>query len=83
MWQGYQPMHQLIIDDILAPGMEQGVFRPADPAPTTGLLMTLYLGIGSTVDEQGSSLLTPCCFALSTRFVLDSSVARRQHAAAN
>jgi AcrR family transcriptional regulator len=59
MWQGYQPMHQLIIDDILVPGVEQGVFRAEDPAPIAGLLMTLYLGIGSTVDEEGRSLLTP------------------------
>jgi AcrR family transcriptional regulator len=59
MWQGYQPMYQLIIDDILAPGMEQGVFRQEDPAKTAGLLMTLYLGVGSTVDEQGRSWLTP------------------------
>ncbi len=59
MWQGYQPMHQLIIDDILVPGIEQGVFRPEEPAVTAGLLMTLYLGIGSTVDDQGKSLLAP------------------------
>ena len=59
MWQGYQPMHQLIIDDILAPGMAQGVFRQEDPARTAGLLMTLYLGIGSTVDDQGRSWLAP------------------------
>jgi AcrR family transcriptional regulator len=59
MWQGYQPMHQLIVDDILVLGMEQGVFRAEDPAATAGLLMTLYLGIGSTVDEEGRSRLTP------------------------
>jgi AcrR family transcriptional regulator len=59
MWQGYQPMHQLIIDDILVPGMAQGLFRQEDPARTAGLLMTLYLGIGSTVDDQGRSRLAP------------------------
>ena len=59
MWHGYQPMHQLIIDDILAPGMAHGVFRQVDPARTAGLLMTLYLGIGTTVDEQGKSQLAP------------------------
>ena len=59
MWQGYQPMHQLLIEDILAPGMAQGVFRQEDPARTAGLLMTLYLGIGSTVDEEGRSQLAP------------------------
>jgi AcrR family transcriptional regulator len=57
MRQGYQPMHQLIIDDILAPGMEHGAFRREDPTKMAGLLMTLYLGVGSTVDEQGRSWL--------------------------
>ena len=57
MAQGYQPMHQLIIADILTPGMAQGVFRPVDPAATAGLLMMLYLGIGSSVDERGRSRL--------------------------
>jgi AcrR family transcriptional regulator len=59
MGQGYQPMHQLLIDDILAPGMEQGAFRQEDPARMAGLLMTLYLGVGSTVDEKGRSQLAP------------------------
>ena len=59
MGQGYQPMHQLLIDDILAPGMEQGIFRQEDPARMAGLLMTLYLGVGSTVDEKGRSQLAP------------------------
>jgi AcrR family transcriptional regulator len=59
MWQGYQPMHQLIIDEILTPGAEEGVLGQEDPRATAGLLMTLYLGIGTTVDEEGRSWLTP------------------------
>jgi AcrR family transcriptional regulator len=59
MWEGYQPMHQLLIDDILVPGMELGLFRQFDPAATAGLLMTLYLGIGSAVDDEGRSQLAP------------------------
>jgi AcrR family transcriptional regulator len=59
MWQGYQPMHELIIDEILVPGEEQGVLRHEDPRAAAGLLMTIYLGIGSTVDEEGRSWLTP------------------------
>ncbi len=59
MWQGYQPMHQLLIADILVPGMDQGLFRQLDPAATAGLLMTLYLGIGSTVDDEGRAQLAP------------------------
>ena len=48
-------MYQLIINDILAPGIAQGIFRQADPSPAAGLLMMLYLGIGSSVDEEGKS----------------------------
>jgi AcrR family transcriptional regulator len=57
MWQGYQPMHQLLIAEILIPGMELGLFRQLDPAATAGLLMTLYLGIGSAVNDEGRSQL--------------------------
>jgi AcrR family transcriptional regulator len=68
MWQGYQAMHQLIINDILAPGVQLGLFRQLDPGATAGLLMTLYLGIGSTVDEEGKSHLAPEWIA---EFILD------------
>jgi AcrR family transcriptional regulator len=59
MWEGYQPMHQLLIDDVLVPGMDLGLFRQLDPAATAGLLMTFYLGIGSAVDDEGRSQLAP------------------------
>jgi AcrR family transcriptional regulator len=68
MAQGYQPMHQLLIEDILLPGMERGLFRQIDPGATAGLLMTLYLGIGSTVDEEGRARLVP---EWVSEFVLD------------
>jgi AcrR family transcriptional regulator len=68
MAQGYQPMHQLIAGEILVPGMEQGVFRRVDPDGAAGLLMTLYLGIGSTVDERGRARLSPAWIA---EFVMD------------
>ncbi|MGD8903995.1 MAG: TetR/AcrR family transcriptional regulator [Anaerolineae bacterium] len=57
MWQGYQPMHQLLITDILVPGMEIGLFRQLNPVATAALLMTLYLGIGSAVNDEGRSQL--------------------------
>jgi AcrR family transcriptional regulator len=68
MWQGYQAMHQLLIEEILTPGVEQGLFRPVDPGATAGLLMTLYLGIGTTVDDEGRSRLAPEWIA---GFILD------------
>jgi AcrR family transcriptional regulator len=51
--QIYQPMFQIINDDILIPGMQQGVFQSLDPVSTTLMIMTFYLGIGSTVNENG------------------------------
>jgi len=53
----YQPMFQLISADILLPGMQQGVFHSLDPASTTMMVMTFYLGIGATVDENGETPL--------------------------
>lgn len=59
MGEAYQPMHQLIAHEILAPGVEQGAFREVDLGSTAGLLMTLYLGVGTTVDEAGNPRLAP------------------------
>ena len=58
MYQAYTPMFQLVGREILAHGIQRGVFRPVDPAPTAGLLMTIYLGFGSTVDEGGRPALS-------------------------
>jgi len=53
MAQAYSPMFGLVAQEIVARGIEQGAFRPVDPAGMANLLMTLYLGTGSHVDEQG------------------------------
>lgn len=59
MAKAYQPMHRLLSQDILALGVELGVFREVDLGSTAALLMTLYLGIGTTVDEKGKTRLAP------------------------
>lgn len=59
MFEAYQPMFQLVADDILKTGMEQGLFRQAEPGPTAGLIMTIYLGTGSQVNEQGQQWFPP------------------------
>jgi AcrR family transcriptional regulator len=59
MYQAYQPMFQLVAQEILAPGIEQGVFRCVDVMATANLLMTLYLGTGSHVDEAGKVFMDP------------------------
>jgi AcrR family transcriptional regulator len=55
--QIYQPMFLLISDEILIPGMQRGIFQQLDPASTTLMIMTFYLGIGSIVDKNGDTSL--------------------------
>ena len=59
MYAAYQPMFALVRQDIVEAGVEQGVFRPVDLLDTTALLMTLYLGTCSQVDERGKPWLAP------------------------
>ena len=58
-FQAYQPMFQLVAEQILLPGMQQNIFRQAELGPTAILLMTIYLGTASQVDEQGRPWLDP------------------------
>ena len=50
----YTPMFNFVSQEILFPGIQQGLFRPVEPFPAAGFLMTIYLGFASTVDESGS-----------------------------
>lgn len=59
LFQLYQPMFGLVAQNILAQGMAQGDFRALNPVATATLLMTLYLGSSSRVDEQGKPYLDP------------------------
>jgi AcrR family transcriptional regulator len=59
MYQAYRPLFRFVAEEIIAPGVEQGVFRQLDPDATATLLMTLYLGSGSQVDDQGQPWLDP------------------------
>ena len=52
-FRAYQPMFQLVAEQILLPGMQQGIFRQAESERTAILLMTVYLGTASQVDKQG------------------------------
>ncbi|MCC6146474.1 MAG: TetR/AcrR family transcriptional regulator [Anaerolineaceae bacterium] len=65
--QIYEPMMQLICEEILLPGMQQGVFQPTDPVSTSIMIMTFYLGVGSTADENG---VTPLDMDAVADFVL-------------
>jgi AcrR family transcriptional regulator len=59
LYQIYQPMFQLVAQEILAPGMAQGQFRELDPIETSIMIMTFYLGTGSSVDQNGKPFLNP------------------------
>jgi AcrR family transcriptional regulator len=53
MFYAYEPMFQLVAQDILAPGIKKGRFRQVNIREMTHLLMTLYLGTASQVDAEG------------------------------
>jgi AcrR family transcriptional regulator len=59
MYEAYQPMFELVGRDIVAVGVEQGIFRQANPTAAANLLMTIYLGVGSQVNDEGKHWFTP------------------------
>jgi AcrR family transcriptional regulator len=59
MYEAYLPMFQLVSQDILSIGIEQGVFRQVEPVSTAALIMNIYLGTGSQVNERGEQWLSP------------------------
>jgi AcrR family transcriptional regulator len=59
MYEAYLPMFQLVGSQIVAVGVEQGVFRQVEPDTAARLLMTIYLGVGSQVNEQGRQWFSP------------------------
>ena len=68
VYQAYQPMFQFVSNDIITAGVSRGVFREVEPDATAALLMTIYLGAGSQVDEDGRAWLDPsqvAAFALN------------------
>ena len=59
MYEAYLPMFQLVAQDILAVGIEQGIFRQVEPVSTAGLIMNIYLGTGSQVNQRGEQWFPP------------------------
>ena len=59
MYEVYQPMFQLVGSDIVSAGVTQGKFRSLEPEPTARLLMTIYLGVASQVNERGEPWFSP------------------------
>lgn len=59
MYEAYLPMFQMVSQEILALGIEGGIFRQVEPVSTAGLIMNIYLGTGSQVNEQGQQWFPP------------------------
>jgi AcrR family transcriptional regulator len=59
MFEAYLPMFQLVGQEILAVGIDQGIFRQVEPESTAGLIMNIYLGTGSQVNERGEQWFPP------------------------
>jgi len=59
MHAAYSPMFELVGVEIIGLGITGGVFRGLEPASTAGMVMTIYLGFGSTVDDRGIPSVSP------------------------
>ena len=59
LYQIYQPMFQLVAEEILVPGVAQGVFRQTEASSTSTMIMTFYLGTASSVNKDGKPQHNP------------------------
>jgi AcrR family transcriptional regulator len=59
IFAAHLPMFHLVAEEILAPGVADRSFRPVDPRETSNLIMTMYLGASSQVDEHGKPWIDP------------------------
>ena len=59
MYQAYQPMFELVGKELIGFGMAQGIFRRVEPISMAGLIMNIYLGAASQVDEVGKPWQQP------------------------
>lgn len=59
LYQAYQPMFQFVSKEIIAAGVAKRVFRQVEPDAMAALIMTIYLGTASQVNERGQPWLDP------------------------
>jgi AcrR family transcriptional regulator len=57
LYQAYLPLFQFVGKEIIDPGISQGSFRAVDADGTAALLMNIYLGTASQVNEDGQTWL--------------------------
>ncbi len=59
VYQAYESLFSLLIEDIVKAGIAQGDFKAVDPDITGALLMTIYLGSCSLLGPDGTILFDP------------------------
>ena len=73
LFQAYQPLFELLGEQIIGLGITQGVFRRVDPANTANLIMLVYLGVGSQFNREGKLWVKP---EQVSEFILNSLLSR-------
>lgn len=59
MFQAYQPLFILVGKEIIDLGQSQGIFRISDPGIMANMVMNIYLGIASQVNQEGKPWFDP------------------------
>ena len=59
VYEAYDALFRMIIQDIVGAGIARGDFRPVDPDLTAALVMTIYLGSCSQFGPEGKIWLDP------------------------
>jgi len=58
LFQSYQPLFQLLSEEVIELGIQQGVFRQRDAKETANMIMLFYLGAGSQFNQEGKLWIT-------------------------
>jgi len=69
LFQAYQPLFQLLSEDVIGSGIQQDVFRQVNSRETANLIMLIYLGVGSQFNREGKLWVTA---PMVSSFVLNS-----------
>ena len=73
LFQAYQPLFQLLAEQIIGEGIHQQVFRRVIPEDTANLIMLVYLGVGSQFNREGKLWVRP---EQVSEFILNSLLNR-------
>jgi AcrR family transcriptional regulator len=76
LYQAYLPMFQFLAAEVISPGVASGDLRAVDPFQTASLLMTIYLGTASQVDERRKPFLET---QMVIEFITHALAAKQDH----